>query len=56
MGRTADLRAGEGRRTSFGQLSYADMGERRETLSREAAAEMRGYTDRCGVFGVRADS
>ena len=47
MSRTMDLRSGEGRRPSFGQLSYAEMGERRETMSREAAAELRGYSDRC---------
>lgn len=47
MSRTADLRSGEGRRPSFGQVTYAELGERRETLSREAAAELRGYSDRC---------
>ena len=46
MSRTQDLRSSEGRRPSFGQLSYAEMGERRETMSREQAAELRGYTDR----------
>lgn len=46
MSRTQDLRSGEGRRPSFGQLSYAEMGERRETMSRETAAELRGYGER----------
>ena len=49
MSRTADLRSGEGRRPSFGQVTYAELGERRETLSREAAAELRGYSDRCAI-------
>ena len=52
MSRTADLRSGEGRRPSFGQLSYAEMGETRktmsrETMSRETAAELRSLNDRC---------
>ena len=46
MPRAQDLRNGEGRRPSFGQMSYAELGERRETMNREAAAELRGYTDR----------
>ena len=49
MSRTADLRSGEGRRPSFGQVTYAELGERRETLSREATAELRGYSDRCVI-------
>ncbi|DBA89976.1 TPA: hypothetical protein ACH3X2_004351 [Trebouxia sp. C0005] len=56
MSRTQDLRSSEGRRPSFGQLSYAEMGERRETMSREQAAELRGYTDRASELRASPDS
>ena len=56
MSRTQDLRSSEGRRPSFGQLSYAELGERRETMNRESAAEMRGYADRASELRHGADS
>ncbi|KAL3134847.1 hypothetical protein ABBQ32_007815 [Trebouxia sp. C0010 RCD-2024] len=54
--RTADLRSGEGRRPSFGQVTYAELGERRETMSREAAAELRGFQDRASELRSSPDS
>ena len=47
MSRTQDLRNSEGRRPSMG-MTYAELGERRDSINKEAlaAAELYGGNDR----------
>ena len=46
MSRTQNLRGEEGRRPSMG-MTYAELGERRDSIKQEAAAaELRGGSDR----------